>query len=123
MFKPPRRKNPKRVTKNEQQIKVIKKFPTVFAKGREGALLPVIPLNKLGSIVRKTCDHWAAVNGTITCVRWQISHVSTLTVKSDKIGPHGPAKPWPPVLFPNEAESIESQSMFLGNSLWYLMMK
>ncbi len=45
------------------------RYPTVFAEGREGALLPLVPLADLiaQDLIRRTCQRWELLAGKVVC--------------------------------------------------------
>jgi len=70
------------------------KGPTLFAQGREGALLPLVPLKHAGGNIRQVCQHWTLRTDTITCIRRRLTVTS-----GQNAGSPTPKTAWPPPLF------------------------
>ncbi len=87
------------------------KRPTVFAEGREGALLPLVPLAQLmRRWVRRSCHRWELVRDQVVCAGgWRLSLTAQVLGRDgrplhDRPGASplfAKVDPWPPVLFPD----------------------
>lgn len=52
-------------------------YPTLFAEGREGALVPLVPVEQMSSLVRRTCQQWNLVHNRLVCAQWKLSMMAT----------------------------------------------
>ncbi len=95
------------------------KYPTVFAEGREGALLPLVPLAQAREWVRRTCQRWEVVRDRVVCAGgWRLSLTAQVLGRDGRPLHARPgssplagvaAEPWPPVLFPTAAAEEEEE--------------